>query len=141
MWLLNWYHWPNVRCARSQWNAHLQYWSTKCDKDINCYCGSLFVGYCTHEQMIEHYYEFPKKRFYCIFEWINQVLIMHFSRNYFISSIKRKILVFGTWELAVFTKFICISNGTKRIIIWLCLETVKNFLIQNVFDIVQKVIE
>ena len=45
---------------KKQYDEYLQYWSTKYDEVINCYCGSLFVGHCTHEQLIEHYYEFTK---------------------------------------------------------------------------------
>ena len=44
--------------------------------------------------------------FCCIWEWMDQVLIMHFSRKFFMSCKKRKVLVFWICELAVFTKFI-----------------------------------
>ena len=37
---------------------------------------------------------------------MDQVLLMHFSRNFLMSCVKRKVLVFWTWELGVFTKFI-----------------------------------
>ena len=96
---------------KKQYDGYLQYWSTKYDEVINCYCGSLFVGHCTQEQLIEHY-EFTKNlkldsSFYCILlEWMDHVLLMHFSRNFLMSCVKRKVLVFWTWELGVFTKFI-----------------------------------
>ena len=45
---------------KKQYDGYLQYWSTKYDEIINCYCGGLFVGHCTHEQLIKHYYEFTK---------------------------------------------------------------------------------
>ena len=45
---------------KKQYDGYLQYWSAKYDDVINCYCRSLFVGHCTHEQLIEHYYEFTK---------------------------------------------------------------------------------
>ena len=45
---------------KKQYDGYLQYWPTKYDEVIDCYCGSLFVGHCTHEQLIEHYFEFTK---------------------------------------------------------------------------------
>ena len=43
---------------KKQYDGYLQYWSAKYHEVINCYCGSLFIGHCMHEQLIEHYYEF-----------------------------------------------------------------------------------
>ena len=45
---------------KKQYDGHPYYWSTKYDEVINCYCGSLFVGHCTHVQLTEHYHEFAK---------------------------------------------------------------------------------
>ena len=41
-----------------------------------------------------------------IWELMDQVWIMYFSKNFLMSCMKRKVLVFWTWELAVFAKFI-----------------------------------
>ena len=45
---------------KKQYDANLQYWSTKYDEVSNRCRGSLFVGHCTHEQLIEDFYEFTK---------------------------------------------------------------------------------
>ena len=36
----------------SMYDGYLQYWSTKYDEVINCYCESLLVSHCTHEQLL-----------------------------------------------------------------------------------------
>ena len=45
---------------KKQYNAYLQFWSKKYDEVVNCYCGSLFVGHCTPENLVEHFHEFEK---------------------------------------------------------------------------------
>ena len=45
---------------KKQYDGYIQYWSTKYHEVTNCYCGSLLIGHCMHEQLIEHYYEFTK---------------------------------------------------------------------------------
>ena len=40
--------------------AYLQFWSEKYVEVVNCYCESLFVGHCTAENLVEHFYKFEK---------------------------------------------------------------------------------
>ena len=46
--------------VKEQYDAYLQFWSNKYDEIVNCYCGSLFVGHCTAENLVEHFHEFEK---------------------------------------------------------------------------------
>ena len=84
---------------KKQYDRYLQYWSTKFDEVINCYCGSLFIGHCMHEQLIEHYYEFTKNL------KLDSSFLLHlgmdrpsvnnaFQQKLFDENMKRKILEF-----------------------------------------------
>ena len=84
---------------KKQFDGYLQYWSTKFDEIINCYCGSLFTGHCMHEQLIEHYYEFTKNL------KLDSSFLLHlgmdrpsvnnaFQQKLFDENMKRKILEF-----------------------------------------------
>ena len=46
--------------VKKQYDAYLQFWSKKYDEVVNCYCGSLFVGHCTAQNLVEHCHEFEK---------------------------------------------------------------------------------
>ena len=97
--------------VKNQCDGYFQGWLTKYDEVINCYCRSLFVGHCTHEQLMEHYYEFTK------YLKLDSSFLLHlgidgrgvnnpFQQKLLMSRMERKIPVFSTWELVVFTKFI-----------------------------------
>ena len=44
--------------VQKQYKAYVQYWSKNYDCIVNSYCGSLFVGHCTNEDLIEHFEHF-----------------------------------------------------------------------------------
>ena len=44
--------------VQKQYDAYCQYWSKKENFIQNRYCGSLFVGHCTNEDLIEHFEHF-----------------------------------------------------------------------------------
>lgn len=44
--------------VKKQYDGYLQYWSSRENSIVNAYCGSLFVGHCTSDQLVEHYKEF-----------------------------------------------------------------------------------
>ena len=44
-----------------QYDAYMQYWSKKSNLVSNRYCRSLFVGYCTNEDLLEHFNHFVKE--------------------------------------------------------------------------------
>ena len=49
------------RQAHKQYDGHLQYWSNESNEIFNLYCGSLFIGHCTSENLLEHYKTFTEK--------------------------------------------------------------------------------
>ena len=44
--------------VKKQCDGYVQFWSPKVHQIINRYCGSLFVGHCTSEQLLDHFNEF-----------------------------------------------------------------------------------
>ena len=44
--------------VKEQYDAHVQFWSEKENRAIIAYCGSLFVGHCTAEDLVSHFSEF-----------------------------------------------------------------------------------
>ena len=44
--------------VKKQYDAHMQLWSEKENRVIIAYCGSLFVGHCTAEDLVSHFNEF-----------------------------------------------------------------------------------
>ena len=44
--------------VKKQYHAHVQFWSEKENRVIIAYCGSLFVGHCTAEDLVSHFSEF-----------------------------------------------------------------------------------
>ena len=46
------------REVKKQYDGYLQYWSGTHNEIINAYCGSLFVGHCNSDQLVEHFNEF-----------------------------------------------------------------------------------
>lgn len=44
--------------VKKQYDAYVQYWSKRNDCITTSYCGSLFVGHCTNENLIEHFEHF-----------------------------------------------------------------------------------
>ena len=46
--------------VKNQYDAYLQFWSKKYDEVVNCYCGSLFVGHCTAENLVDYFHEFER---------------------------------------------------------------------------------
>ena len=46
--------------VKKQYDAYLQYWTKRNDTVISAYCGSLFVGHCPSDDLVEHYNSFQK---------------------------------------------------------------------------------
>ena len=46
--------------VKKRYDAYLQYWSKRNGNVISAYCGSLFVGRCTSDDLVEHYNSFQK---------------------------------------------------------------------------------
>lgn len=44
--------------VKKQYDGYIQYYSPKFQKIVNHYCGSLFLGHCTAENLKDHFYEF-----------------------------------------------------------------------------------
>ena len=44
--------------VKKQYDAHVQFWSEIENRAIIAYCGSLFVGHCTAEDLVSHFNEF-----------------------------------------------------------------------------------
>ena len=44
--------------VKKQYDAYVAYWSKKHDYVVNSYIGSLFVGHCTAEDLLDHYLTF-----------------------------------------------------------------------------------
>ena len=47
--------------AKKQYDAYLTFYSTEFQRIITAYCGSLFVGHCTAQDLVEHFFEFVEK--------------------------------------------------------------------------------
>lgn len=47
--------------VKKQYDAYVQLWSRKDSSVVSMYCGSLFVGHCTSEQLVEHFYEIGRQ--------------------------------------------------------------------------------
>ena len=41
--------------VKKQYNVYAQYWSKVNNRVETRYCGSLFVGHCTNEDLLEHF--------------------------------------------------------------------------------------
>ena len=46
--------------VKKQYDPYLSYWSNHHSKVVNSYVGSLFVGRCKADDLVEHYNEFVK---------------------------------------------------------------------------------
>ena len=44
--------------TKKQYDGYLQYWSPSKDQIVNAYCGSIFIGHCSSEDLATHYHEF-----------------------------------------------------------------------------------
>ena len=44
--------------TKKQYDGYLQYWSSSREEIVNSYCGSIFIGHCSHKDLIQHYHEF-----------------------------------------------------------------------------------
>ena len=44
--------------VKKQYNAYLTFYSDESKKIKTLYCGSLFVGHCTANDSLDHYYHF-----------------------------------------------------------------------------------
>ena len=49
---------PLLTKIDKQYDGYLRYWSPSAGQIVNVYCGSLFVGHCTHSQLVDHFREF-----------------------------------------------------------------------------------
>lgn len=47
--------------VKKQYDGHIQYYSKRFERVINHFCGSMFVGHCTSEQLRNHFFEFGAK--------------------------------------------------------------------------------
>ena len=46
---------------KKQYDGYVQFWSPNIHQIVNKYCGSLFVGHCTSEQLFDHIFDFSKE--------------------------------------------------------------------------------
>ena len=44
--------------TKKQYDGYLQYWSSLREEIVNSYCGSIFIGHCSHKDLIHHYHKF-----------------------------------------------------------------------------------
>ena len=49
---------PKTQVKKKQYGGYLQYWSSREGQIVNVYVGSLFMGYCDHKQLVQHYKDF-----------------------------------------------------------------------------------
>ena len=49
------------RNVSKQYDAYLQYWSKSYNQIVDAYCGSLFLGHYTSDNLVEHYKHFAKE--------------------------------------------------------------------------------
>ena len=49
------------RNVSKQYDAYLQYWSKSYNQIVDSYCGSLFLGHCTSDNLVEHCKYFAKE--------------------------------------------------------------------------------
>ena len=47
--------------VRKQYNEYVSYWSPRYDQVVSAYAGSLFVGHCNADDLVEHYNNFIDK--------------------------------------------------------------------------------
>ena len=45
---------------KKQYDGYIQFYSESLKKIVTCYCGSLFVGHCTAEHLLDHFFHFMK---------------------------------------------------------------------------------
>ena len=45
---------------KKQYDGYIQFYSESLKKVVTCYCGSLFVGHCTAEDLLDHFFHFMK---------------------------------------------------------------------------------
>ena len=50
-----------IRNVSKQYDAYLQYWSKSYNQIVDAYCGSLFLGHYTSDNLVEHYKHFAKE--------------------------------------------------------------------------------
>ena len=60
---------------RKQYNAYAQFRSSLHQQVVNRYCGSLFVGYCGGEELLNHFFQFGNEM-----GWDNR-LLLHIGMN------------------------------------------------------------
>ena len=61
--------------TKKQYHGYLQYWSNSCDKIVNSYCGSIFIGHYSHKNLIQHYHEFENA------VELDSTLLLHLGMN------------------------------------------------------------
>lgn len=47
--------------VKKQFDGYIQYYSEKFQRIVNHFCGSLFLGHCTAQQMLDHFFQFGEK--------------------------------------------------------------------------------
>ena len=47
--------------VKKQYDGYVQFWSNTTNQIVNRYCGSVFVGHCRSEQLLEHFDEFAEE--------------------------------------------------------------------------------
>ena len=47
--------------VKKQYDKYVSYWSPRYDQVVSAYAGSLFVGYCNADDLVEHYNHFIDK--------------------------------------------------------------------------------
>ena len=107
--------------TKKQYDGYLQYWFSSREGILNSYCGSIFIGHCSHKDPVQHYHEFENAM------ELDSTLLLHLGTDgpnlskkfasVLISQIEEeansKILNIGTFSLhPVYTSF---RKGLKKL--------------------------
>ena len=47
---------------KKQYDGYVSYWSTRYDHVVSAYAGSLFLGHCNADDLVEHYNHFVDEK-------------------------------------------------------------------------------
>ena len=93
--------------TKKQYDWYLQFWPKRYNQIINAYCGSLFTGHCTSDQLVEHYQTFVSRLgldshylLHIEMDCLNVNLVFEKKlRQYFADELGSSFLSFGSCSL------------------------------------------
>ena len=56
--------------VKKRYDAYAQFWSSLHQQIVNRYCGSVFIGHCSSEELLNHFFKFGKDMV-----WVNRLLL------------------------------------------------------------------